>query len=129
MAKNFEYVSQFKARSIFSDCADSDPEHEGLTVCHGSRGSRTFFRCYDKRVERGAFEEYDHWIRFEIQLRSECAMGFISYDGSAGDKFRGVVSRYLQYVVPDDNDSNKSRWAVCQWWSDFLEDAASIRTA
>lgn len=124
-ADNQEFRCRLNSFSLHSDHPDQDPDHAGRSVCHGSRSSRTFFRCYDKRSERRAWEECSHWVRFEIQLRNENAMGFCQSSGSIGSKFFGVVSQYLDYVVPCD-DSNKSRWSLAGWWSDFLDDAQRI---
>lgn len=126
-ADNYEYKCRFDRRLCVCDCPDRDPDHAGRSVCHGSRGSNVFFRCYDKRSERKAWDEVSHWVRFEVQLRKAAAMGFVSYAGSIGDKFRGVISNYLQYLVPDELDSNYRRWEVAPWWSAFLDDAAAIK--
>lgn len=123
-AMRFEYTSRLHAVKVIHDCPDQCPDHVGLSVCHGSRSSRTFFRCYDKRVERGRFD-LEHWVRFEIQFRDECAMGFAENQSPIGEKFAGVLVHYLEYLNPS-SDLNKSRWLPVQWWSDFVQDAQAI---
>lgn len=123
-AMRFEFTSRLHAVQVISDCPDQDPQHVGLSVCHGSRSSRTFFRCYDKRVERRAYD-LQHWVRFEMQLRAECAQGFAENPATIGEKFFGVLTHYLEYLKPT-SDKNKSRWLPADWWSEFVEDAKSI---
>lgn len=124
-ADNQEFRCRLNSFSLHSDHPDSNPDHAGRSICHGSRSSRTFFRCYDKRSERRAWDELPHWVRFEIQLRNENAMGFCQSPGTIGKRFFGVIKQYLDYCVPS-SDQNKSRWDLVGWWSDFLEDCSSI---
>lgn len=115
-----------KSFSTQMTASDRDPAHFGKSVCHGSRSSDVFFRCYDKRVERNAQEDFSHWIRFEIQLRKEAAENFVNASGSLGEKFSAVLNNYLAYLVPDSDDSNISRWDVVHWWSSFVDSVHSI---
>ena len=124
-ADNLEFRCRLNSFSLVSDHPDKNPDHAGRSICHGSRSSRTFFRCYDKRSERRAWDELPHWVRFEIQLRNENAMGFCQAPGDVGTKFFGVIKQYLDYCVPVD-DENRSRWPLARWWSDFLDDCSFI---
>lgn len=125
-ARSFEFRCRCKSVGVIFECPDQDSEHKALTVNHGSRSSKTFIRCYDKRAERGAFEEYLHWVRLEIQLRAENAMTFAALPHPIGEKYFGVLSNYLAYLVPSETDSNKSRWAVAPWWENLLQGAQKI---
>ena len=125
-ADRFEFTARTQKVQLIKQSEDADPAHAGLSICHGSKSSEVFVRCYDKRVERHAWDEYDHWVRFEIQLRGSNACGFVHARGSIGDKFRGVVANYINYRDAVPGDSNKRRWPLSSWWSEFLEHAAAI---
>lgn len=98
------------------------------TLYYGSKKSDCMFRCYNKAAERNR-EEVEHWIRFELQLRNNNALGFVSAymdTKNIGATFAGVVRHYLNYVQPDKNDTNKSRWKTRKWWLKFLDNASEI---
>lgn len=124
-AKRHEYTSRLQRRQVIFDCPDGEPDHEAITVYHGSRCSRCSIRCYDKRAQLRRWEE-DHWVRLELQLRDEDAMGAARYlmETPVGDVFCGILNNYLTYREPCD-DSNKSRWTVSHWWR-ILIDSISI---
>ena len=128
-ARDFHFTSRLQARKVVDSSEFSDLEISGLTVSHGSKSSNTFFRCYDKRVERNAFNIFPHWVRFEIQLRDVNASGFLDLPGDLGSKFAGLLRQYLLYRDPIESDSNKRRWPVSSWWSDFLGSAEAISVA
>lgn len=108
------------SKSFSTNLSATDREHFGKSVCHGARSSEVFFRCYDKRVERGAYDEFSHWVRFEIQLRKNAAMNFARLGGQIGHKFAAVINNYLAYLVPDPSDTNYRRWELAPWWSEFV---------
>ena len=135
--------------SLFRKATVEYDSDGGCCVWFGSRNSDCLFRFYDKYHERMSklrqedFEAADfpsHWIRFEMQLRDTLANNFISeyistlniYDPSSGDLglvFKGVAYNYLRFVVPDPNDSNKSRWNMQPWYEAFLNDVEKISIA
>lgn len=121
-----EYNTKKKKLLLTKSSCDADPDHAGLSVCHGSKASEVFLRIYDKRVERHAWDQYSHWVRFEMQLRDSSACGFLKLSGSIGEKFRGVLTNYINYVDPSETDTNRNRWPLSSWWSDFLENAAAM---
>lgn len=95
---------------------------KGLSVYHGSPQSKLRFRIYDKARERG-FTDGRHWIRFEMQLRDERALRFITLDGSLQSKFQSVLAKYLRYTIPNEMDSNKWRWETAEYWDNFIQGA------
>lgn len=106
----------------------------GTTIYHGSPKSNMYIRIYDKAAEQAAkaedttaFEDV-HWIRVELQMRDEIALGFVSglMTTPVGDQFRGVLHNYLRYVVPTE-DSNMSRWNLAPYWAELLEGVGKIR--
>lgn len=125
-AREFQFTSRLQARKIVDESQFSDLELAGLTVSHGSKASRIYIRCYDKRIERNAMNIYPHWVRLEIQLRDENAVNFLDYPVDLGSKFAGLLRNYLLYRDPVDSDSNKRRWPVSSWWSDLLGDIEAI---
>ena len=121
----------FTARSQAYDVHYSYKERGkcGLTVSHGSRTSDTFIRIYDKRAERNAWDEFDHWVRCEIQMRKNCAQGFLDRLeelGSLGAAFTGVLQNYLTYRC-NTTDSNLSRSPAAPWWLRFVQAAEALR--
>lgn len=125
-ASNLEFRCTKKSFQLAASAPDRDPAHCGKSVCHGSRDSEVFFRCYDKRVERKAWDEFTHWVRFEMQLRKDAAQNFVNCNWPLGRKFSAVLNNYLAYLVPDPDDSNTSRWSVVPWWSDLVGSIDSI---
>lgn len=99
---------------------------KGDSITHGSMKSEIFIRIYDKAMERG-YTDGRHWVRVELQLRRDRAIGFIKHPGSIGDKFAGVLGNYLRYVEPDSSDQNRWRWPMLYYWEQLLQRAAHIR--
>ena len=103
--------------------------YKGNTVYFGSRFSNILIRIYDKARERG-YDEKDnlHWIRCELQLKDENALGFARRikDEKLSNIFLGVLKNYLIYRTPVETDSNKRRWPVREWWDTFLDDAVRV---
>lgn len=126
-AEDFSFTSRLQRRRIINESIQSQDSDCGLTVTHGSRSSRCFFRCYDKRFERSAQDDFGHWVRFEIQLRDENALAFALTDMPIGAKFSAVVNEYLCYREPNLQDTNKRRWPVSPWWSAFVASSARIK--
>lgn len=119
--KSKSYVSCFRRFKVIKEYSQ-DEKFESTTVYCGSDKSDTLFRIYDKRAEQERFD-LSHWVRFEIQLRNNNALSFANLlisGNSLGSLFVKVVNRYLRFVVPNDNDSNRSRWTTADWWFNFL---------
>ena len=96
---------------------------EGYSVTHGSQKSSSFIRIYDKRLEQKAQDRLDHWVRLELQLRRENALGFIELKEPFRDKFFMALNHYLRYIVPTNNKSNKCILDTAPFWLNFLESA------
>ncbi len=102
----------------------------GTTIYHGSPQSKIRCRIYDKAMERGC-EEGTHWIRVELVLRAENAVGAINSildNGQVGQTFSGILANYLCYCEPS-SDSNRSRWPVADYWAKLIDGVASIHIA
>ena len=97
----------------------------GTSVILGSPRSRTLVRIYDKAAERG-FTDGRHWVRVELQMRDSRACEFIKLPLPLGEAFAGVLLNYVRFVKPDDSDSNKSRWAMTEYWANLIGDVGRI---
>lgn len=91
---------------------------KGATIEHGSMSSDVFIRIYDKARERGFVG--DQWVRVELQLRDQRALGFIKQKEDIGTKYLGVLRNYLRYVEDPGTDSNTRRWPMTMYWSNLI---------
>ncbi len=99
---------------------------EGTTIYHGSKRSDMLIRIYDKAAEQGL--DQDHWIRVELQMRDQNAIGFVksTLNSDLGCTFLGVLRNYLRYVTPVP-DVNMSRWPETDYWFSLCCDIQRIR--
>lgn len=121
------FVSKFRKKDVLWEHTDNDPR-PGLSIYHGRKVSDCLIRIYDKAAERHFFDR--HWVRVELQLRDERAQAFAQQVLSGADiglLYHGVIYNYLRYVDPDPFDSNRWRWPMKGYWSEFLGAAARIR--
>lgn len=115
-SKNF--VSRFKDWQVIFG-------NKGIAVNHGSNKSNVYVRIYDKRLEQNFEIFLKHWVRCEIQIRKECALGFIKLKDVVDKKYFMVLNNYLRYIVPTDNISNSSVLDTSPFWLKFIESAES----
>lgn len=124
------FTSRSQSLQIFQEWKNhTQRDRAALTVMHGSRSSDFAIRIYDKRAEKNAWDDFEHWVRFEIQMRKGCAGGFVEQlrsVGNLGETFAGVVNNYLEYQCAT-SDSNRSRALPAPWWTKFLQTAAVLR--
>lgn len=114
--KNF--VSRFKDWQVIFG-------NKGIAVNHGSNKSNVYIRIYDKRLEQKVEKLIPHWVRCELQIRKECALGFIKLKDTVENKYFSVLNYYLRYTLPNDNDTNNSRLDTAPYWLKFIESAES----
>lgn len=122
-----QYVSKFRSRLVEWQHHDGDPR-PGLSIYHGRKVSDCLIRIYDKAAERHFFDR--HWVRVELQLRDDRAAAFaqqVVSGADIGQIYHGVIHNYLRYVDPDLFDSNRWRWSMKGYWSEFLGAAVRIR--
>lgn len=98
---------------------------EAISVMTGVKSSDMYMRIYDKAAERG-FYDGRHWVRLELVLKQDRATNFILNPAPIGKKLRGVIANYFRFVTPSKGDTNKSRWKMRKYWSDFLSNAERI---
>ncbi len=110
------YISPMRSWTV----TESD---KGQNIDIGSNQSDIKIRIYDKAAER---KKEGHWIRVELQLREERALGFILNKNDLKEKVPGILLNYLRFVVPEEGDTNKSRWSTRPYWDNFLQTAQRI---
>lgn len=124
------FTSRLQRCQVFYDWQQHGERDKcGLTIQHGSRSSDCCIRIYDKRAERSAWAECEHWVRCELQLRAGCGQGFLdrlSEVGDLGRTFSGVLQQYLTYRCKSD-DSNLRRVPASPWWLRFIQAAEALR--
>ena len=127
-----EHVGRCRSFKVISG-RGSNGEHTGTTIYMGSNKSDLMLRVYEKNYERQAkgYEiDVPIWNRWELVLKHEKANDFVTRyleDGySFGSLFGGILADLIRFVEPGE-DTNKSRWQTCTWWSDFLAMAEPIQ--
>lgn len=116
---NQEYVSKANYWEVVQSA-------KGQTVVIGAPSSDVLIRIYDKAKERGRENEIPHWIRVEIQMRNDRCKKFIRLPNGIGFRFAGVVMNYLRYVEPSQEDSNKWRWELKDYWQSLIGNASAL---
>lgn len=130
-ARSLSFTSKLSKCEVVQTCDKLDPDFWGITVFHGARSSNVMHRIYDKRIERGR-RDIPHWIRWEIQLRAIAAENAVhkAFIGSEtlqlGDFFGGVVRQYVAYRDQQQNDTNKNRWPLSSWYTDFIGAVSAV---
>lgn len=107
-------------------------EWVGHSVYIGSEKSEFRLRFYDKALEqkqKGLWKESvkDHWIRVEMVMKRENALGFILEAlkaESVGKLAAQVLNEKFRFIERD--DANISRCTVCEWWAAFVEEVGSV---
>mgnify|MGYP003295597908 CR=1 FL=1 len=125
-----EFTSRFKTppQVILQPASDGlSREFVPSSVNFGLRRSNVYIRIYNKALERGYVEDL-HWVRCEMQLRSEDACGFVFQlqDHQMSEVYCGALRNYLIYRERNDNDSNKRRWEESSFWIDFLNNVKAM---
>lgn len=110
--QKLNFVSRFRDWQVVAGS-------KGSSVNHGSTSSSVYIRIYDKKAEQQR-EDIEHWVRCEMQLRKNCALGFIMNNEVVDRKFFDVLNNYLRYVVTSDNVTNKSMLLTAPYWANFI---------
>lgn len=133
--KHFRSTAGLRSwRYIESGDIQSDKTLNGQTLYLGKGDIE--FRFYDKLAQLTSLlaiipEGIEFWNRYEIQLRhdrAEVVFNMIANgDFEIGTLVKSIMSEYLCFLVPHKTDSNKSRWAVCGFWTKFLGNVTGVR--
>ena len=113
------YVSRMNFWEVTRSC-------KGVSCQIGSPQSKVLVRIYDKAAERG-YDNGTHWVRVELQMRDSRAEEFSKLDLPIGEAFAGVLLNYLRFVEPNEDDSNKGRWSMTEYWAELIGDAGRIK--
>ena len=60
-------------------------------------------------------------------MRDSRAEEFSKLDLPIGEAFAGVLLNYLRFVEPNEDDSNKGRWSMTEYWAELIGDAGRIK--
>lgn len=116
-----------KARGMTEyDLTNDVGRGDGKTVYFGSPSSDIQIRIYDKAAQQGVAQV---WVRTEVQCRDERSDALavqIMSDLNLGKLLAGVLGNYITFIESSE-DSNKARWPVSSWWSDFLGDVEKVK--
>lgn len=119
----------YTSRSKYSEIVWSDNQNDdihGLTIQIGSDKSDVKIRIYNKAAERGFKDR--HWIRTELQLRSDRAKNAAAQlvlNKHIGRITSGILRNYLLFRTPS-SDSNISRWPIADYWDSLILDMQRI---
>lgn len=118
---NIEVLNADRAKK-----ANKDREDPGKCIYFGSIHSDLRIRIYDKKAQQHS--DLPVWNRCELQFRRDNALGFIMQlkSNDIGKLYFGVINNYLRFVVPDENDSNRRRWELAEYWKLFLQSLEAI---
>lgn len=126
--------SKFKRSRKIEENLLKDGSTTGETLYFGSPQSMLQVRFYNKLLEqqnkdKEVFEEVTVWNRIEIQLRDDRATALamiLAYEErTVGSAVKGILANHINFCVKS-NDSNKSRWAVCKFWTKFLDNTDKL---
>lgn len=121
-------------RYIESGDVASDKTLNGQTLYVGKGDIE--FRFYDKYAQLTNSlipvpEDVKFWNRYEIQLRHERAetVMYMIADGNLeiGHLVKSIMNEYLCFLIPHKTDTNKSRWTICGFWTNFLGNVSGVR--
>lgn len=134
--KTGECRSKFRTAHRIEKIKIVDGSSDGNTIYFGSAQSDIQVRLYEKNFERvNAGKELEErlttWNRFEIQLydaRAQMAMMKLLEGIPCGNLIMGILGNYLNFVDKQE-DSNKARWPICEWWTDYLQNVEKLRLA
>lgn len=111
---------------------DFNGGNKGLTLYFGSPTSRLVCCIYEKNKE----SEVDmfSWNRIELRFKKERADELIAmFVNQTYEDFKtlgvivaGVLKNYIQFRDKSISDSNKRRWNISKFWSDFLAHAERL---
>jgi len=108
----------------------------GKTEYIGDEKSNIRYRFYDKDKEQvekrnRTLSEVGSWKRTEIQLRDQVSHAFalelIKRERTLGRMTADFLGANLRFVVPDTEQSNRSRLKTCRFWERFLGDISPLK--
>lgn len=131
---NNEVRSKFRSSCVYKKVDLSKCSNLGHTIYFGSRSSNIMIVFYDKLKEREyankiVNENIKFWLRLEVRFRdnyaTEVVYNFLN-QYNFNIYYKGILSNYLNFVNIT-SDSNRSRYPLKSWWSDFLNSVDKVR--
>lgn len=123
-----ELTMKFKSWSPDGYFGADGKAKSGMTIYFGSDVSRFQICMYEKAKQLGLGDDAN-WTRTELRFRHERAVEFVQLilANATMDKHfdigifaAGILKDYITFREPNSNDSNKRRWKVSPFWSEFL---------
>lgn len=131
---NGEITSKFKSWSPDGNFAMDGQAKGGMSIYFGSNQSRFQVLMYEKALQLGLNDT--SWTRTEMRFKHERAVEFIDIilanfttykQFDIGVLAGGILKDYITFRDPNPNDSNKRRWKVSPFWTQFLEGVEPLR--
>lgn len=131
---NGELTSKFKSWSPDGNFGMDGKAKTGMSLYFGSDQSRFQVLMYEKAKQLGL--DNTSWTRTELRFKHERAGEFIEIILANFTTYRhfdlgvlaaGVLKDYITFRDPNPKDSNKRRWKVSPFWSEFLEGMEPLR--
>lgn len=125
-------VSRFRVADPRQRIQLKDGLREGWSLYLGAPSSRIRVRFYDKAAEQASkgVQVDGHWVRCELQARDERAELVLKLLAKGGGlaAVAGLLFNYIDFKQESD-DTNRSRWRTCAWWSAFLGEVQKVRVS
>ncbi len=102
------------------------------SIYFGSPGSDRRLRIYDKRLEQRGLDSDVPWVRYEFQLRNDCALSFYfnlcNCDGDFGKCYFGVLSDFLTFTSQSKFSvgHHTDRLEPVKWWTSLVGDVLKL---
>jgi DNA relaxase NicK len=108
----------------------------GHKIAFGGRYGDMRVVIYDKAQEQAAARhklvdyEPGPWIRVEVTAKGKQANALVeAYIERGSAAIAADLRERITFREPNGNDTNRSRWPVCEWWTRFLSGAKGARIA
>lgn len=121
---NGRYVSRWRTNLETTE-RDSNANMLGRTIAFGKRVSNAYLRVYDKALEQGV---EGPWVRLELELKKANALEVqrTITETNSGELMCGILRNYIRFVIPNEVDTNKSRWLTSPYWDKLLGGAEKV---
>lgn len=124
--RSSKYVARFKEYSIVRAYKSEDESLRGQTIYLGKRGSDTFMRIYDKRLEQLAkcpsLPELPPTCRWELELKDDSVDCFVRLmlfeDMTLQQAYAYTLSRFFRIIKKD--NVRKSRCSMEKKYNEML---------
>lgn len=133
--KKGQVVSKFKFSLELTKRKLLDGSINGDTLQFGSKASRVQITFYNKLLERQSQgyvidNNIKFWVRTELRFRQERAKEIVSLiiqDNKFSSTIKGILKNYISFIEHSEDDSNKSRWPIADFWQDFTDNIEKIQ--